>query len=136
MCETASKITKSVSILHAIRWIAQAWEADRPEAVKNCFRKAGILYESCSVVSRLYEERDPFEDVNIAVSADTREMEALMSQIGPTEGSCSVTEFVSGDDDLPVCFELDDDQWEEQLFHLLILQQPSLPQSMNLKKKN
>lgn len=129
MCETASKITKSVSILHAIRWIAQAWEADRPEAVKNCFRKAGILYESCSVVSR-------FEDVNIAISADTREMEALMSQIGPTEGSCSVTEFVSGDDDLPVCFELDDDQWEEQLFHLLILQQPSLPQSMNLKNNN
>ena len=37
-----------------------------------------------------------------------------MSQLGSTEGSCSVTEFVSGDDDLPVCFELDYDQWEEQ----------------------
>ena len=33
-----------------------------------------------------------------------------------TESSCSVTEFISGDNDLPFCFELDDDQWEEQLY--------------------
>ena len=70
-CETASEITKSVSILHAIRWIAQAWKAVRPEIVKKCFRKAGILDESFSVVSRLCEGCHPFEDVDIVVSADT-----------------------------------------------------------------
>ena len=113
-CETASEITKSVSILHAIRWIAQAWEAVRPEVVKKCFRKAGILDESFSVVSRSCEDRDPFEDID--VSADTHEIEALICQLGPSDASCSVTEFVSGDDDLPVCFELDDSQWEEQFF--------------------
>ena len=34
-CETASEITKSVSILHAIRWVAQAWEAVQPETVRH-----------------------------------------------------------------------------------------------------
>ena len=115
-CETASEITKSVSILQAIRWIAQAWEAVQPETVKKCFRKAGILDESFSVVSRLCEDRDPFEDVDIDISADTRVIEALMHQLGPTEASCSVTELVTGDDNVPVCFELDEDQWEEQFF--------------------
>ena len=72
--------------------------------------------EVFSVVSHFREGCDLFEDVDIVVSADTQEMEALMSLLGPTEGSCSVTEFVSGDDDLPVCLEFDDDQWEEQFF--------------------
>ena len=107
-CETALEITKSVSILHAIRWIAQAWEAVQPETVKKCFRKAGILDECFSVVSRLCEDID--------ISADTREIEALIHQLEPTEASCSVTEFVTGDDNVPVCFELDEDQWEEQFF--------------------
>ena len=47
---------------------------------------------SFSVVSRLCEDRDPFEDVDIDISADTREIEALIHQLGPTEASCSVTE--------------------------------------------
>ena len=114
--EMASEFTKSVSILHAIRWIAQAWEADQPETVKKCFRKAGILDESFSVVSRLCEDRDPFENIDIDISADSREIEALIHKLGPTEASCSVTEFVTGDDNVLVCFELDEDQWEEQFF--------------------
>ena len=39
VCETASEITNSVTILHAIRL---AWEAVKPDTIKKCFRKASI----------------------------------------------------------------------------------------------
>lgn len=115
VCETASEITKSVNILHAIRWVAQAWEEVMPETIKKCFRKAGILDKDFSVVSRSCEEIDPFEDLDFDVS-DTSEIGELIGQLGRTEASCSVSEFINGDDDLPVCFELDNDHWEEQFF--------------------
>ena len=62
------------------------------------------------------EDCDLFGDVDSVVSADTQEMKALMSQLGPTEHSCSVTDFVIGDNNLPFCFELDDDQWEKWFY--------------------
>ena len=58
------------------------------------------------------EEMDPFDDLDVA--PDTSKMESLMSQLQP-ESSCSVTEFICGDDDLAVCAELDNEEWEEQL---------------------
>ena len=112
-CTTASEVTKSINILHAIRWAAQAWEAVKPETIKKCFRKGGVLDESFSVSSRPCEESDPFEDED---EVDTSEMHTLIGQLGPTEGNCSVSEYVSGDDNLPVCFEVDNEQWEEQFF--------------------
>ena len=36
-----SDVVKSLTILHAIRWIAQAWSQVSSEVMKNCFRKAG-----------------------------------------------------------------------------------------------
>lgn len=50
-CATASEVTKSISILHAIRWVAQAWETVKPETVMKCFRKAGVLDENFAVSS-------------------------------------------------------------------------------------
>ena len=76
--------------------------------LKKCFRKAGVLDESFAVSIRPCEESDPFEDV------DTSEMYNLIGQLGPAEANCSVSENVSGDDNLPVCFEVDNEQWEEQ----------------------
>ena len=112
-CTTASEVTKSINILHAIRWVAQAWEAVKPEIIKKCFRKAGVLDESFAVSSRPCEESDPFEDED---ELDTSEMYNLIGQLGPAEVNCSVSEYVSGDDNLPVCFEVDNEHWEEQFF--------------------
>jgi len=112
-CTTASEVTKSINILHAIRWVAQAWEAVKPETIKKCFRKGGVLDESYAVSSHPCEESDPFEDVD---EVDTSEMHHLIGQLGPTEANCSVSEYVSGDDNLPVCFVVDNEQWEEQFF--------------------
>ena len=76
-CVTGSEISNSVTILQAIRWIAQAWNAVKPDTIKKCFRKAGILDESFSVVRRSEAEIDPFDDLD--VSADASEMQSLMT---------------------------------------------------------
>ena len=90
--------------------MAQAWEAVKPETIKKCFRKGGVLDESFAVPSRPCEESDPFEDDD---EVDTSEMHKLIGQLGPAEDNCSVSEYISGDDNLP---EVDSEQWEEQLF--------------------
>ena len=39
-CNTASEVTKSVNVLQAIRWVAQAWKAIKDETI------SGVLDES------------------------------------------------------------------------------------------
>ena len=99
----------SVNILRAIRWVAQAWDTVQSITVSRCFRKAGILTASMAVPSRVDdEENDPFNEVD----ADT-DIQNFIEHIMTNEECCSGTEYVSGDDCLPVCLELDDDRWDE-----------------------
>ena len=78
---------------------------------------AGILDDSFSFVRFPEEETDPFDDLD--VSPDTSEMQSLMTQLQQPECNCSVDEFISGDNELAFCSELDDEQWEEQFFNSL-----------------
>ena len=61
--DSASQIVKSVSVLKAIRWVAEAWDSVKEETIMKCFRKSGITGTTFSVVSRSYEDEDPFDDV-------------------------------------------------------------------------
>ena len=63
-CTSASDVVKSLTILHAIRWTAQAWSQVSSEIMKKCFRKAGILNQSFQVVSREVLTEDPFLDLD------------------------------------------------------------------------
>jgi len=42
-CNSATEVCKSVDLLQAIRWIAQAWESVSESTIRKCFAKAGIL---------------------------------------------------------------------------------------------
>lgn len=54
-CTTASDVVKSLTVLHAIRWIAQAWSQVSSHTIKKCFRKAGILNHSFQVVTSTFK---------------------------------------------------------------------------------
>ena len=65
-CTTAHEIVKSLPILKAIRWVAQAWENVTPDTIRNCFRKAGVLNTEFQVVTRTGGDikEDPFADLD------------------------------------------------------------------------
>ena len=89
-CDTASEVIKSVSILQAVRWVAQAREAVKKETISKCFRKTGILDENFALVSREYEDQDPFGELDSQPTSD--ELEDLIHQLNmPAETRCSVS---------------------------------------------
>ena len=95
--------------------MAKACSLVRAETIAKCFRKAGILNADLSVIScDLDAEDDPF------LEADMRmEVHSLIDKTMPTDGKCNADEYLNGDDDLPVCMELNDDSWEADLLKQL-----------------
>ena len=107
-CTTATDVVKSVTILHAIRSVSQAWKEVRSEVIKKCFRKAGILNGSFHVVSRDVPAVDPFLDLDddeddVYVDEETQD---LITQL-QIENPCSAEELALADEDVPVCSDLD-----------------------------
>ena len=72
----------------------------------KCFKHARILNDGLNNVHALSE--DPFQDID-----ETITMGSLISTKMGTHDTCSEEEYVYGDDDLPVCDDLDDETWEE-----------------------
>ena len=103
--DKASDVVKSVNLLSAIRWVALAWSQVTADTISKCFRKAGILDTDLDVICRDADDNDPF------LQADNLlELGKLIEKTG--DESCSSNEFACGDDDLPVCAEMDDDNWQ------------------------
>ena len=108
--DSASQIVKSVSVLMAVRWVAEAWDSVKEETIKKCFAKSGITGSSFSVVSRLYEDEDPFDDIEAE-----EELHDLYDQISPSDTNCPVEEYINGEGDVPICMQYGDD-WEDSFF--------------------
>ena len=58
--------------------------------------------------------QDPFEDCNSDGSNDT-ELNDLIQRV-QSKNSCSVQELISGEDNIPVCKELENDKWDKAFF--------------------
>ena len=112
-CTSASDVTKSLTVLHAIRWIAQAWSQVGSEVIKKCFRKAGMLTSSFEVVTREATSEDPFLDLDEQdqVTVD-EEAQALIDQF-QLDNTCSSNDLALFDHDLACCADLSDEHWEE-----------------------
>ena len=89
--------------------------------IDDCETASGIVSEDGCVVSRV--EVDPFADIdgslNAAVEVDAaaqQEVQALVNAFTTTDTVFSVHEYVNGDNELEFCFDLSNDQWENDFF--------------------
>ena len=116
-CSTANEIINSVTVLHAIRWVEQGWGKVSSTTIQKCFRKAGILDRDFSVMKRASAiNHDPFEDLDEEL--DTSDLQTFISQV-QQDISCSVEEFVNGDQDLHTSVNIYRDEWSEQFLNSL-----------------
>ena len=110
--DSASQIVKSVSVLMAVRWVAEAWDLVKEETIKKYFAKSGITVtgSSSSLVSRLYEDEDPFDNID-----GQEELHELSNQISPSNTNCPLELYINGEGDVPICMEYDSN-WEGASF--------------------
>ena len=110
-CTPASDVAKSVDLLMENRCVACAWKDVVHGTISKCFRKAGVLDSGMGVVGRgVTEETDLFEDFDAE-----SQLQDFISRAMPTDDSCSVDEYINGEESLPVCSDFGDDSWNETL---------------------
>ena len=113
-CETATEVTISITILQAIRWIAQGCDLVKPDTIKKCYRKGSILNDF-NVVRRQGEEEDPYGNIDLAV--DTTEKESIMPHI--QADSCPVSEYLAGEMIFKFVRNLILNIWQKNFYHHL-----------------
>ena len=113
-CNHASGVVKSINIPASVRWVALVWEKVKPETIMKCFRKARILRDDMSDIVTCPHESDDFEDP--FVEADEQH---LIDQALPSEQSCSATQYLSAEDEVPVCVGMSGDDWESEFLEQL-----------------
>ena len=112
----ASEVAKTINILQAIRWIAEAWQQVSCETILKCFRKAGILTKEFEMRSLPSIDQDPFADCDeVENPVEESELTGLISQI-QLQDACSADELIKGEDLIPICTEVTDEDWEESFF--------------------
>ena len=111
-CSTATKVVNLLNVLHAIKWISQAWN----EITSDVIKKVGILNKTFQVVHRQEAEEDPLIDLDD--DDDTfqvdKETQDLITQL-KVYNACAAEELSFVDEDLTVCAEQDDDTWDETI---------------------
>ena len=84
----------------------------------KCFRKASILRDDMSdIVTRPHESVD-FEDPFVEAD-ECMELQHLIDQALPYEQSCSATQSLSAEDEVPVCVGMSGDDWESEFLEQL-----------------
>ena len=105
---TATEVTKSVNILTALRWVALVWREVKATTIQ---KQAGIRFDVHAIVS---DDEDPFNDID-----DEMGMDSLISHAMGTLQHCSADEYLIGDNSLPVCVDIDGNNWDENWLNSL-----------------
>ena len=108
---TATEVTKSVNVLTALRWVALGWREVKATTIQKCFKQAGIRFDVHAIVS---DDEDPFNDID-----DGMGMDSLISHAMGTLQHCSADEYLTGDNSLPVCVDIDGNNWDENWLNSL-----------------
>lgn len=112
---SASDVVKSLNILTGLRWVAKAWSLVRPKTITKCFWNAGILNDDLQVISTVLQD-----SAGPSLEADKQmEVKNLMEKTLLADTRCSIDEYLDGDNDLPVCIELDQENWEADFLEQL-----------------
>ena len=102
---SASRITQTVDVLMAIRWIKIAWEQVKSSVIANCFKHCGAIPGDITEG----DEQDPFTDI----AADTATLGELVSCM---QGEITANEYSTADDDLNTCFTFSNpSEWRDEL---------------------
>ena len=125
----ATEVTSSINVLVAIRWVALAWKEVNESTIIKCFKTAGILNDTFDIQERKCTFEDPFEDIDETIS-----LTPLISGAMGTIGACSTSEYINGDNELPVCADLDDDHWEDNFMESLTQKKLHLLQKILILK--
>ena len=102
----------------AARWIAEAWKLVSSDTIKKYFRKAGITDSNFEVISRDTDILDdPF--ASLECGNETKDLQDMIDIIENAD-FCTAAEFAAADNELPVCNNFDEHDWEtEFLAHTL-----------------
>ena len=101
-CETGDELVKSVNVLDAIYWVAQAWEDVTQETIQKCYARSG------------FEFLEGFESFETSESTD--QLNSLLKDLATiteTE-SCTTEEYVNIDSGNQV-HTLESTDWEAKL---------------------
>ena len=119
----ASEFIKTLTILNAVRWVAEAWNLVKEGTVKKCFRKAGILNLNFSIVTLdpilSSDDGDPFTDLDIDHNEDDEDQSAELGELiscVQTENECSVQDLIEAENCIPICQEFANENWEDEFF--------------------
>ena len=116
--QSVKDIVNSLTIIPAVRWIAEAWKMVCPLTIRKCFRNSGMLAKDFSTISRdvTAESEDPFAGLEEGIVIPT-ELQGLMSEIQGDDGGLSADQFVSMDDNVPTCSDFTSEHWEEEFLN-------------------
>ena len=120
----ATDVTQSINVLIAIRWVSLAWREVKASTIIKCFKRGGILNDTLDLHNCICtSDDDPFEDLDEATS-----LAPLITSTMGTQGTCSVSEYINGDNDLPICTDLDNDHWEDDFMDSLSQDPVNIPE--------
>ncbi len=106
-CSNATDVVKSMNILQAIRWIAEAWKSVDKSVIQKCFRKASILDKDFNVVQDDALENDPFIDLDCSEKEEDDDLLDLMKQTNGDD-HCSQHTYTC-DDGITTYLDMDND---------------------------